>query len=478
MYFIKQKKVLSFFIIIIGFLAFLPLKSVQAVDARCWTEKDCWEFRRQELNLPQKEAENGFYSGADAAEVCGKEINTGKDKTMGFCLPVGQTNTSIKFGGKNNFAHLGDFIQYIYRYGVVVVGLLAVFMIIRSGLVWVTSGGSAEKIKEAQKLISGSIIGLIIALLSYSLLNVLNPNLVNLRMPQIWLINKRLAPQEFCKDLSGRDNEKFLIVGNKDTVLTEDSIKEKLKDPSGGAKKAESYTIIYDTKDKVALKTNFSCGNQLVYVSGGADVCRGDYCTENENTNKTSTYTCLKDFSSDKPKYGCKKAIIWGHVVKPLLAAFDWSWDFDSPTLVNDFDLYVVCDSGRYFPIPNFVDSIFFDGTNMSYITSASTKDLEEGANDCGNKENVAGFVLNVDLDETYWPVDEAHFIGVDSGNKTRSFDLGNSSVSTGFFNSFVKDSYDGGGGGKPKEFLLSPSILDGESQQLDIYVGEIKFYN
>jgi len=60
-----------------------------------------------------------------------------------------------------------------------IAGILAVLMIAYGGVVWLFSGGASDKIGHAKELITGAIIGLVLALGSYFILNTINPKLVN-----------------------------------------------------------------------------------------------------------------------------------------------------------------------------------------------------------------------------------------------------------------------------------------------------------
>ncbi len=89
---------------------------------------------------------------------------------------------------------LGEYIAAIYRYSVVIASILAVVMIIISGLQWTTSGGNSEKIKNAQKRIAQAIMGMVIAVLSYVLLSTINPELINLKsLKVLYVKNKPLV---------------------------------------------------------------------------------------------------------------------------------------------------------------------------------------------------------------------------------------------------------------------------------------------
>jgi len=118
----KMKKLLTILI-----FAFLLIPQVsQTADQRCWVKEDCQTFR---TNYGATDAIGGFYDAAthsDALKACETD-DKGQDafgRDIGFCLPVGEPVTTVTFGGRNKFANIGEFIKFIYQYGMVVAGVL------------------------------------------------------------------------------------------------------------------------------------------------------------------------------------------------------------------------------------------------------------------------------------------------------------------------------------------------------------------
>ncbi len=87
-----------------------------------------------------------------------------------------------------------DFIaQYIaggYRYLLGIVGIVAGIMIVWAGIKWMTAGGMPDRIGSAKKQIAGAIMGVIIALGAYTILFVINPELVRLKPLRIEVVEK------------------------------------------------------------------------------------------------------------------------------------------------------------------------------------------------------------------------------------------------------------------------------------------------
>ncbi len=73
---------------------------------------------------------------------------------------------------------LATYIAGVYKYALSIVTIFAVLMIMVGGIIWLTGGGSADKVSRAKDYIQGALIGLMIALFSYLILYTINPGLV------------------------------------------------------------------------------------------------------------------------------------------------------------------------------------------------------------------------------------------------------------------------------------------------------------
>ena len=70
---------------------------------------------------------------------------------------------------------LGNYIKEIYKYLIGIIGIVASAVIMFSGFQWIMAAGSQQKITEARDWISAAIGGLALALLSWLILNTINP---------------------------------------------------------------------------------------------------------------------------------------------------------------------------------------------------------------------------------------------------------------------------------------------------------------
>ncbi len=76
---------------------------------------------------------------------------------------------------------IGKYIMEVYKYLIGIVGILATVVMMIGGVIWITSGGNASLVGNAKAWISGALMGLVLALSSYTLLHTINPDLVSIK---------------------------------------------------------------------------------------------------------------------------------------------------------------------------------------------------------------------------------------------------------------------------------------------------------
>ncbi|MBQ9020123.1 hypothetical protein IJ096_02270 [Candidatus Saccharibacteria bacterium] len=76
-----------------------------------------------------------------------------------------------RLGGSNNENNLMSTLNVIINVVIGIIGFLAVAMIIYCGIQYTMSAGAADKVKSAKDTIMYGIIGLIVALLAFAIVN-------------------------------------------------------------------------------------------------------------------------------------------------------------------------------------------------------------------------------------------------------------------------------------------------------------------
>ncbi len=398
--------------------------AVLARDAKCFTKEECTKARLQ-LNpsLPQRTASAGWITDGEPKRVCANTSST----QYGFCLPIGKTKTNISFGGRSEFENIAEFVAFSYRYAMIIATILAVVMIIIAGIMWTISRGDQEIITKARKKISSALLGLFLLSISYTILYLINPNLVQLRLPQVWLINQQAAISPFC---ANNPKAKFAYVGGTGTSRLEEKTKK--------VEEKNLYPLTY--KDDAATRLIKSparailCGHEYL-IKDAAQLCRGDLCPLGQ--------ACF--WKSDEPAPKCQKGSLIGRIFNshpffkthstlaesllyfaektPLAGTDPWEWKW-----ANEPELYIICGNGSYHrlhatandPDRDAIESAY----SQQYVITVTKSSIQQAINNCAKSGGHRGFALSLDMNSHFATFDERHLLGVNRTNRL-AIDIG-----------------------------------------------------
>ncbi|MFC1613576.1 pilin [Patescibacteria group bacterium] len=105
--------------------------------------------------------------------------------TPKISVPVGDIKTGDEFATMDKSTWLGFYIAQWFHYVVGGIGIIAVMMAMYGGILWITSGGNAGQIDKAKGKIKNAVLGVFLLLISYTLFNTINPELLNLTLPKM-----------------------------------------------------------------------------------------------------------------------------------------------------------------------------------------------------------------------------------------------------------------------------------------------------
>ncbi len=80
---------------------------------------------------------------------------------------------------------LPSYISYLFVFGLGLITILALTQMIIGGITYILAAGNAAKVEDAKDTILQALLGVGILLVSYLLLRTINPDLVNLRNPNL-----------------------------------------------------------------------------------------------------------------------------------------------------------------------------------------------------------------------------------------------------------------------------------------------------
>ncbi len=84
-------------------------------------------------------------------------------------------------GGAADVGKVTNFCEYVktwYNFFLGIVGILAVFMIVIGGVQWLFAAGNSSKIGKAKETIVAAVLGMLLAFVSFGILYIINPDLV------------------------------------------------------------------------------------------------------------------------------------------------------------------------------------------------------------------------------------------------------------------------------------------------------------
>src|SRR4030042_2631429 len=73
------------------------------------------------------------------------------------------------------------YLQDIINFGFAVIGILALFMLIIGAYQYLMAAGNIGKVDSAKEPVASALLGLLLGLCAYIILNKINPDLVNMR---------------------------------------------------------------------------------------------------------------------------------------------------------------------------------------------------------------------------------------------------------------------------------------------------------
>ena len=112
---------------------------------------------------------------------------------------------TIPATGLESGQELPSYIKYLFLFGLSLITVLALGQMIIGGIKYILAAGNAAKVEDAKDTIFQALFGLGILLVSVLLLRTINPDLVNLRNPN--LTPKGFNFKEYSPSLIGNEQE-------------------------------------------------------------------------------------------------------------------------------------------------------------------------------------------------------------------------------------------------------------------------------
>ncbi|MDO8676285.1 MAG: hypothetical protein Q7K16_01390 [Candidatus Azambacteria bacterium] len=116
-------------------------------------------------------------------------------------------------------SELPSYLKYLFIFGLGFITILALSVMMFGGIQYILAAGNAAKTEEAKEWIKQALFGLGLLLVSYLLLRTINPDLVNLRNPNLPITGgggviggggknyqwTTVPMNKYCADVLGKD---------------------------------------------------------------------------------------------------------------------------------------------------------------------------------------------------------------------------------------------------------------------------------
>lgn len=96
--------------------------------------------------------------------------------------------------GAEGAATFPQYVSGIYKFALWAVGIAAMFMLTIGGFMYMTSAGNTAALGRAKEVIKDSIIGLVLALFAWLILNIINPDLVKVNLEKFSQVGGTVPP--------------------------------------------------------------------------------------------------------------------------------------------------------------------------------------------------------------------------------------------------------------------------------------------
>lgn len=87
--------------------------------------------------------------------------------------------------GAANATTPGGYINSFYQFALLIGGVLALAVVVYGGILYMTSIGNPSGVEEAKKWLEAALFGIILLAGAYMILNIINPQLVNIALPTL-----------------------------------------------------------------------------------------------------------------------------------------------------------------------------------------------------------------------------------------------------------------------------------------------------
>lgn len=183
-----------------------------------------------------------------------------------------------------NSTLLPRYIEAVYKYAIGVVGILATVVMMYGGVLWIVSTGNAERVGEAKAWIGAALSGLVLTLSSYTILYLVNPDLLTFKPLKIQNLEKKILTNG--QDISEKTTEITITFKNNASENYKKSFSQSKcsSECNGDEFKKEEPTLIREVNSAEGNIQTYSC------------TCKANNCIDNNTRGECKARNGLTGF--------------------------------------------------------------------------------------------------------------------------------------------------------------------------------------
>jgi hypothetical protein len=204
-------------------------------------------------------------------------------------IPGSSLERRVAYLTSGRVEDLAQYIGIVYNFLISIVGLVAAVMMIVGGFQYLTSAGDSGKIGQAKSRITNALIGLVLALGAYTILNTINPALLNLKIPDLRKVGAITYFFPWCEEIEKQ--------GKTVKPLQGDTACGKVGEYQLTATATSTGPCVYAGGPVVQYKqANYQAGAMAKEATGAGDGDDGSEKGETQigRTSQTLAHTCMQ----------------------------------------------------------------------------------------------------------------------------------------------------------------------------------------
>ena len=141
--------------------------------------------------ITSAQATKSSWTKTECEKAKGDWLPDSPGQTSGnFCYAKQDINYTPQISiGSKTITNLGDYIVQAYNYAFIIIGMLAIIMIMIGGVQYLMARGGPG-VNQAKSRIGNAVLGVILLLAAYLILNTVNPAILKLSLPRVPMIKQ------------------------------------------------------------------------------------------------------------------------------------------------------------------------------------------------------------------------------------------------------------------------------------------------